>query len=78
MKATGIIRRLDELGRVVLPIELRRQIEVDFKDEIEISVNGNEIRLTKYVPKCVFCKSEEEVLERLDRHICKKCIQEIG
>lgn len=77
MKATGIVRKLDELGRVVLPIGLRRQLDMDIRDVLEISVNEDSIILKKYVPKCVFCKSEEEVLERLGRHICKKCIEDI-
>lgn len=51
------MRRVDELGRVVLPIELRRSLDLDIKDALDIDVNGNEIILRKYVPRCIFCKS---------------------
>lgn len=74
MKATGIVRKVDELGRVVLPIELRRNLGVDCKDPLEISTNGNEIILNKYVPRCVFCKSEEDVKAVKGKNICKKCL----
>lgn len=69
--------KLDELGRVVLPIELRRQLDVDSKDTLEISVNGDEIILTKYVLKCLFCSSTEDVVAKMGRHVCRKCIEEI-
>lgn len=74
MRVTGIVRKVDELGRVVLPIELRRGISVDCKDALEISVNGDTIILSKYVPRCIFCKSEKDVIQKMGRHLCKECI----
>lgn len=74
MKATGIVRKLDELGRVVLPIELRRGLDVGIKDVLEISVNGDEIVLKKYVPRCIFCKRAEDVKEVMGKCICKECL----
>ena len=55
MKATGIVRKVDELGRIVLPIELRRTLNIEIKDPLEIYVDGESIMLKKYQPACVFC-----------------------
>lgn len=77
MKSTGIVRKVDELGRVVLPIELRRSLELDIKDALDIDVNGNEIILRKYVPCCVFCKSGEDVKEVMGKSICAYCLRDI-
>ena len=55
MKSTGIVRKVDELGRIVLPIELRRTMGIDVKDALEIYVEGDTIMLRKYEPSCVFC-----------------------
>ena len=57
MKSTGIVRKVDELGRIVLPIELRRTLDIDVKDALEIYVEGSQIILKKYEPACVFCGS---------------------
>lgn len=75
MKATGIVRKVDELGRVVLPIELRRELDLDIRDALNIDVNGNEIILRKYVPRCVFCKGEKEVSQKMGKLVCRKCIE---
>lgn len=77
MKSTGIVRRVDELGRVVLPIELRRNLNLDIKDALDIDVNGNEIILRKYVPRCVFCKSGEDVKEIMGKCICEECLSDL-
>lgn len=55
MKATGMVRKVDNLGRVVLPIELRRNLDIDLKDPLEIYVDGDTIILKKYEPACIFC-----------------------
>ena len=55
MKSTGIVRKVDELGRIVLPIELRRTMGIEVKDALEIYVDGDHIVLKKYEPSCVFC-----------------------
>ncbi|WP_024834023.1 AbrB/MazE/SpoVT family DNA-binding domain-containing protein [Ruminiclostridium josui] len=78
MKATGIVRKVDELGRVVLPIELRRGIAVDHGDALEIGVNANEIILKKYVPRCVFCQESDNVKEQLGKNICASCLKDIN
>lgn len=55
MKSTGIVRKVDDLGRIVLPIELRRTLDINERDSIEIFVDGNQIVLKKYSPSCIFC-----------------------
>lgn len=77
MKATGIVRKVDELGRIVLPIELRRTLDIEIKDPIEIFVDGGFIMLRKYSPQCVLCGSMENVKEFRGRSICKNCIDEL-
>ena len=78
MKSTGIIRRVDELGRVVIPIELRNQFNIVEKDPIEIYVDGSSIILKKYEETCVFCGSTRNVVEYKGKLICTKCTQNIS
>lgn len=77
MKATGIVRRIDELGRVVLPMELRKHFNWNVKDSIEIYVDGDAIILKKYDAACVFCQSKENVVEINNKNVCTSCIKEI-
>ena len=78
MKSTGIVRRVDELGRVVIPIELRNQFDISEKDPIEIYVDGSTIVLKKFVPNCIFCGSDKDLTQYRDKQICKKCINKIS
>lgn len=75
MKATGMVRKVDELGRVVLPIELRRTMGIDIKDAMEIYVDNNKIILQKYQPACLFCDNAENVKYYKDKMICNECIE---
>ena len=77
MKSTGIVRKIDELGRVVLPIELRRNLGIAEKDPIEIYVDEDTIILKKYAPSCVFCNSPKDVVNYKGKNVCEKCIQEL-
>ncbi|MBE6035205.1 MULTISPECIES: AbrB/MazE/SpoVT family DNA-binding domain-containing protein [Aminipila] len=77
MKATGIVRKVDELGRIVLPIELRRTLNIEIKDPIEIFVEGEYILLKKYEPACVFCGNAKNVKHIKDKNICEDCIKKI-
>ena len=77
MKATGIVRKVDELGRIVLPIELRRNLRIDEKDSLEIFIDGENIILKKYELSCVFCGNTENVHLYKDKNICESCIKEI-
>lgn len=73
MKATGIVRQLDTLGRIVVPIELRRTLDLQLKDSVEIYVNGNEIILKKYHPTCIFCSNALDLQQYKSKLICKSC-----
>ncbi len=77
MKATGIVRKVDELGRIVLPIELRRTLNIKIRDPIEIFVDEDYILLKKYEPACIFCGSAKTVTQVKGKNICEKCIQEL-
>lgn len=78
MKSTGIIRRMDELGRVVIPIEIRNQFNIVEKDPIEIYVDGSSIILKKFEPNCIFCGNTKNLLTYKDKLICEKCSTKIG
>ena len=78
MKSTGIIRRVDELGRVVIPIEIRNQFDIVEKDPIEIYVSGSSIILKKFEPNCIFCGNTENLLSYNDKLICSDCAHKIS
>lgn len=77
MKSTGIVRRIDELGRVVLPIELRRNLGIAEKDPVEIFVDDDKIILKKYNPACVFCSNTKNVTQFKDKMVCENCLAEL-
>lgn len=75
MKSTGIVRKVDELGRIVLPIELRRMLGIEEKDRIEIFVDGESIILRKYQPACIFCDNAKDIINYKGKNICPDCIR---
>ena len=77
MKSTGIVRRVDELGRIVLPIELRRTLDLTERDSLEIYVDGSSIILKKYQPACIFCDDAKDVVSYKGKNICAKCLKEL-
>ena len=77
MKSTGIVRKVDELGRVVIPIELRRTLQIAEKDALEIYVDGEKIILKKYEPACIFCGNADNVRNYRDKNICESCLEEM-
>jgi len=77
MKATGIVRKVDELGRIVLPIELRRTLDIEERDALEIYLDGDKIVLQKYEPACLFCGSDQGLMNYRGKNICCACIREI-
>ncbi|SHK10691.1 transcriptional pleiotropic regulator of transition state genes [Geosporobacter subterraneus DSM 17957] len=77
MKSTGIVRKVDELGRVVIPIELRRTLNIGEKDALEIYVDTEHIILKKYEPACIFCGQAKDVKNFKGKNICPACIAEI-
>lgn len=78
MKSTGIIRRVDELGRVVIPIELRNKFNISEKDPMEIFVDSTSIILRKYEPNCVFCGTNKKLISYNSKLVCTKCAEKIA
>ena len=77
MKSTGIVRKVDELGRIVLPIELRRTLDIAEKDALEIYVDGESIVLKKYAPSCVFCNDTRGIVSYKGKNVCSACRREL-
>lgn len=78
MKSTGIVRKVDELGRIVLPIELRRMLDIAERDELEIYMENDHIILQKYEPTCVFCASSHGLVSHKGKNICQDCLRSIS
>lgn len=77
MKSTGIVRRLDSVGRLVLPIELRKTLNLDNNDAVEIFTEGESIILKKFQRSCVFCQDPEDLIEFKGKCICPNCYKTI-
>ena len=77
MKSTGIVRKVDELGRIVLPIELRRTLDIAEKDSLEIYVDGSAIVLRKYEPSCIFCNDARDITNYKGKNVCARCLKEL-
>lgn len=77
MKTTGIVRQMDSLGRIVLPIELRRTLNIEQRDSLEIYVEGDKIVLKKYTQACSFCGSTKNLVDHKGKNICASCIEEL-
>ena len=77
MKSTGVVRKIDELGRIVLPMSLRTTFDIKEKDALEIFTEGNKIILQKYQPSCIFCNNADEVILFEGKRLCKNCIEKI-
>ena len=78
MKATGIVRKVDELGRIVLPIELRRTLDIEERDSLEIYLDGDKIELQKYEQACLFCSSSRGLSNYRGKNICHDCIRNLN
>ena len=77
MKSTGVVRKIDELGRIVLPMSLRTTFDIKEKDSLEIFTEGNKIILQKYQPSCIFCNNADDVVLFEGKRLCKACIEKI-
>ena len=77
MKPKGIIRKIDELGRLVIPKEIRNVHNISDGDSVEILSDGNRITVTKYMPGCLICSSDDALLEFDDKVICARCVARI-
>ncbi len=78
MKSTGVVRRIDELGRIVLPIEIRKNLDIDNRDAVEIFVDQDKIILKKYEPACVFCGNADNVVSFGGKLVCRDCIVKLS
>lgn len=77
MHSTGIVRKIDELGRIVIPIDLRRNLNIDACDPMEILVTEEEIILRKFVQTCIFCGNSESTFEFRNQFVCRQCQKEL-
>ena len=77
MKSTGMIRKIDELGRIVLPMEIRKNLNINVKDPLEIYVEGNDIILRKFRDSCILCGERKNLVLFEQTKICKECINSI-
>ena len=77
MKSTGVVRKVDELGRIVLPIEIRKMMDINVKDAVEIFTDGDRIILQKYQPCCIFCGDGDEVTYFKGKRVCKQCVEKL-
>lgn len=77
MKATGMVRRVDELGRIVLPAEIRQAMDIKIKDSLEIYTEADTIILKKYQQSCVFCQESEDLLTFAEKRVCPACLKKI-
>lgn len=77
MKSTGIVRKVDELGRIVLPMEIRKILDIKERDAIEIFTDDDTIVLKKYQPACLFCGQAENVVYFAGKRICRTCLEEL-
>lgn len=75
MRSTGIVRKVDELGRIVLPIELRRTLDIAERDELEIYLDDDKVVLKKYEPTCIFCSSSRGLVVFHGKNVCMDCIR---
>ena len=78
MKATGIVRKVDELGRIVLPIELRRTLDIEERDSLEIYLDGDRIVLQKYEQACLFYGTTRGLANYRGKNICHECIRSLS
>ena len=77
MKSTGVVRKVDELGRIVLPIEIRKILDINQKDAVEIFTDNDKIILQKYQPACIFCNNANDIIYFNGKRLCSECISKI-
>ena len=78
MKSTGIIRKVDNFGRIVLPIEIRNHFDIDIRDQIEIYTDIDKIVLKKFELSCLFCGKNEDIVEYKGKSICDSCLKAVN
>ena len=78
MKKSGELCKVDALGRIVIPVRLRRSLGLKTNDPLEVYTNEDEIVLRKYIPECVFCGREEDLVSYKSKYVCASCAAELG
>ncbi len=78
MKSLGMIRRVDELGRIVLPVEFRRNLNIEERDELEIYMETDRIVIEKFEPLCIFCSSSRDLVTYSGKNVCQSCIRKMS
>ncbi len=77
MKSTGVVRKVDELGRIVLPIEIRKVLDIKERDGIEIFIDSDQIILQKYQPSCIFCDNVDNIVYFNNKRVCASCVEKL-
>ena len=77
MKSTGVVRKVDELGRIVLPSEIRQNMDIKVRDALEIFIDEGRIILQKYEPSCIFCNNAENIVYFQNKRVCSECLGKI-
>ena len=77
MKSTGVVRKIDEMGRIVIPMEIRKTLSIEDRDSLEIFVDNDNIIFRKYQPDCIFCGDCENIQFYLGKRVCGKCIERL-
>ena len=77
MKYTGVSRKLDRLGRYVIPMEIRKNLDIKERDRLEVYTEGNKIILRKVEESCIFCGNKEDLKEINDKYVCKDCVKKL-
>ena len=77
MKSTGMVRKVDELGRLVLPAEIRQSMDIQIKDAVEIYTEEDRIILKKYLPGCIFCGELDNLIYFSEKRVCKNCLEHL-
>ena len=77
MKSTGVVLKVDELGIIVLPIEIRKTLDIQQKDAVEIFIDEDKIVLQKYQPACIFCNNIDNIVYFNGKRICSACLEKM-
>ena len=77
MKSTGVVRRIDDLGRIVLPIEIRKNLNIGNRDAVEIFIDEDKVILKKYEPACIFCDNADDVILYRNKLVCRECVDKL-
>ncbi len=77
MKSTGMVRKVDELGRIVLPAEIRQSMDINVRDALEIFTDEGRIILQKYQPSCIFCNNADNIIYFSNKRICTECLEKL-